>query len=649
MAFFDKKERPRQYLLAGLVAAAAFLVYLAALKNGFVWDDYLYISQNPHIRSFGPAFLKWAFWGFHNASAGNWLPVTWISYALDSAVWGANNPLGYHLTNIILHSANTFLVVLLAIRLIEAWEEVERQSGVEPLAGQSNFGAPFRTLFPEGRGKEKLIAGAVAGLLFGLHPLHVESVAWAAERKDLLCSLFFLLSLLAYVKYAGHLRMGYNGARRFYSWRYLLALGLFALALMSKPMAVSLPLVLLALDWHPLDRISSFRSFLSAFYEKLPFVVLSALASVLALQAQKKGAAMTAFKQIPLFERLLVAARSLVLYLWKMVFPLDLVPFYPYPKNVSIWSARYFLPIVLIIALVSFCLFAAKKKRLWLACLGYYVITVLPVLGIIQVGRQAMADRYTYLPSLGPFLAVGITAAWVWRKTDFLKAGKKTMKTGLALAALSAVFSMSYLTGAQIDVWKSNRVLWSYVIKKEPGKVPFAYYNRGLAFAAAGQPRRAVADYDAAVALDPGYADAYNNRGVEFGKEGQLGRAISDFSKAVALRPAFYQAWYNLGKAFEETGRFGLAIEKFDRAIALHPSYADAYNELGIALEALKHPGLALGAFDKSILLGPHNAAAYADRAELYLETGRKRLAASDLRKACEMGDGDCCRALRTP
>ncbi len=655
-------------MLAGLVSAATFLVYLPTLQNRFVslWDDNCYICNNPHIHSLNLGFLKWIFFGLH---VGNWQPLTWISYAIDYSIWGLN-PFGFHLTNIILHAANTFIAVVLTIRLIEAWEERKRRSAEgQPAEGTSLFS-----------GHEKLIAGMAVGLLFGLHPLHVESVAWAAERKDVLCGLFYLLSILAYIKYAMRLRGAHSGNPRFFEWRYFFSLALFALALMSKPMAVSLPLVLLVLDWHPLGRVFSFRSFRTVLYEKLPFFVLSAGVSVLTLIAQKKGGTITPFKVLPFSDRALVAARSLVLYIWKMVFPLDLSPLYPYPKHISFLSASFFLPVLSVIAVTAFCLLAAKRQRLWLACWGCYVITLLPVIGIVQAGRQSMADRYTYLPGLGPAIAVAVAAAWAWNKAGALKRGWILRMSGAAVAFL-AVLSMTYLTGRQIGIWENDFILWNYVIEKEPGKVSVAYLNRGRVFGRMGQDGKAIADYNEAIALDPFSAEAYNSRGIEFAKTGQSGRAIMDyaraialktdyadaynnlgtelgkegqfdkaiplFKKAIALEPDFYKAYYNLAKAFKGTGRLDLAVKELDKAISLNHSYAYAYNEMGNVLVLEKRPGMALGNFNKAIFLSPDNAAFYANRGEIYLAGGRKRLAASDFRKACAMGDADGCRALR--
>ena len=380
-------ETPRfKYSVAGFVSLLTFLVYLSCLHNKFVlWDDNRYVYENPHIHPLNLAFFKWAFFDFYEA---NWHPLTWVSHALDYAVWGLN-PMGHHLTNNILHAVNTFIVVILVAKLLEAWRPSRQQN------------PPLR---PSEKGSYLIIA-AVTGLLFGLHPLHVESVAWVSERKDLLCAMFFLLSILAYT-----------------NKHYILVLFLFALALLSKPMAVSLPAVLLILDWHPFNRISSMKSFLSALLEKLPLIALSLISSVLTVLAQKAGGALRTFDVIPLSVRVLVATESLMSYLWKMILPMNLTPYYPYPKNISLLSEECLLSVILVFGITAACIVMAKKQKLWLAVWGYYVITLLPVIGIVQVGIQAMADRYTYLPSLGPFLITGLGVAWVFKKTEALKA-----------------------------------------------------------------------------------------------------------------------------------------------------------------------------------------------------------------------------------
>jgi hypothetical protein len=434
------------------------------------------------------------------------------------------NPLGHHLTNIILHAANTFVVVFLIIRLLDIVKERTVQSTLSLFLNEQSI----------------LIAAGTTGLLFGLHPVHVESVAWVAERKDLLCALFFLLSIVTYTKYAGIDTADKITLSRFFNRYYLVTLGFFVLALLSKPMAVTLPLVLLILDWHPFGRIRSFRTLWSAGVEKLPFLALSLISSGLTILAQGSGGAMELTDVIPLSTRLLVAVHSLIAYLWKMLWPLELIPFYPYPRVVSLLSLEYFAALALVVGITITCIIRVKKQNLWLSVWCYYVVTLIPVLGIVQVGAQSMADRYTYLPSLGPFLITGLIAAWVWGKANTLKKWSMIAKiTGTAIAFLLFV-SLSFLCFKQIGVWKNDIDLWQSVIEKEHQKVLFAYFKRGQAFAMRGQYDKAIEDYNTVIASNyEEYSKVYVERGFVYLKAGQVGPAISDLKKACALGDAF--------------------------------------------------------------------------------------------------------------
>ncbi|MFZ2197660.1 MAG: tetratricopeptide repeat protein [Thermodesulfovibrionales bacterium] len=511
-----------KHYLAASVSLITFLVYLKSLQNGFLgWDDGIYVVLNPYIRSITPSFFRWAF--FFDFYASNWHPLTWLSHALDYAVWGLN-PLGHHLTNNILHALNTFIVVLLVVRLSEFGKVLSPPS--PPLNVRGDWGA-----VPADRGwssdKTVLITAGTTGLLFGLHPIHVESVAWVAERKDLLCALFYLLSVITYVKYA---------TCKTYR-TYIPALCFFVLALLSKPMAVTLPFVLLILDWYPFGRIQSLRSFGIAFFEKLPFIALIIISSVLTILAQK--AAMMPMDVEPLSARVLVACRSIVFYLWNVILPLRLLPYYQYPEGVSLLSLQYPLYIVLVIGITAFALVSAKKRRFWLAVWGYYVITLLPVLGFVQVGGQAMADRYMYLPSLGPFVVIGVGIAWVAGKITTLRSLNKSAVAVTSGIALSLFVLMIFLTLKQIVIWKNDIDLWSYVINKEPGKVIFAYVNRGKAFGEAGQFNRAIEDYSEAIIINPSNTTAIVNRGLAYLQTDQTGPGIADLRRACDLGDDF--------------------------------------------------------------------------------------------------------------
>jgi len=652
------------YYLAASISLITFVVYLSALHHEFVeWDDAQYVVENFHIHSINISFVKWAFTAFH---AGNWHPLTWISHAFDYAIWGSN-PLGHHLTNVILHAFNTFLVVLFVKELITVSSSMAINDGPSEFLSK-------RTI---------LITAATTGLLFGLHPLHVESAAWVAERKDLLCALFFLLSMIAYTKQVSRLSGEASlekPSSRIYNGHYLVAFGSFILALLSKPMAVTLPITLLILDWYPFNRIRSRRTLWTAVIEKLPFIALSLLSSILTVLAQRAGGAIVSMESVPLPTRMLIGVRSLMVYLGKMIWPLNLSPFYPYPTDASPMSWRYLVAIVLVIGITLFCVVMAKKQRLWLSVWSYYVVTLIPVIGIVQVGRQAMADRYTYLPSLGPFLILGLAVAWASRWVNAVRPWGQIIKSASTVFVLFVLASMTYLTFHQIGIWKNSIRLWDSVVEQRPERIQLAYYFRGLAFENMGQFEKAIEDFDRAIALDPYFRDAflnrgtafenmgrfdsaienfdaaialspsyevYFNRGVTFEKTGQLAKAIADYRDAIALNPSRYEAYLAAGRVQGKSGSFDKAIEYFTRAIVINPMYAESYNNRGLSYLYLGQDDRALEDFNKAIELDQTVAITYHNRGTLYLRTGNKRLAIADFQRACDLGNGKACAVLK--
>ncbi len=670
------KTKNYKNYLAGSVALLTFLVYLPVLQNNFVeLDDAVYILDNPYIRSFNHDLFRWAFFQFY---AANWHPLAWLSHAMDYALWGLN-PLGHHLSNIFLHAVNTSLVVFLASRLLEVVQKREQQ----------NTPASFlndRTI---------MIAASVTGLLFGLHPVHVESVAWVAERKDLLCALFFLTSIIMYVKYAGSVSGDANGAdckgkflilRRFAPFadrRYLAAFGLFILALMSKPMAVTLPAVLLLLDWFPYGRIRDMRTSWVALIEKVPFFALSLASSALTVLAQKTGEALVSTQLVPLQARVLVAVKSLLSYLEKMVIPHDLVPYYPYPglNGISLSRAEYFLPAILVMVITAACIMAVKRQKMWFAAWFYYMITLLPVLGIVQVGGQAMADRYTYLPSLGPFMLVGLGGAWIYDRAN-AGAGNHRLVNRMGFAAAVAVFFLlSIVTVRQIGIWKNSMDVFDAILAKNSRRSPMVYFHRGVAYEKAGKPERAIDDFTRAISLFPSYYEAFFSRGTTYDRMGKLDLAIEDYNAAIALKPTSYEAYTNLGLANKKLGRrmeavadlnraialstsagkayfnlgvirfedglFADAIGLFSRSLAIDPTDADAYGNRGIAYAVTGQPGAALKDFDKAVDLRPDFAVIYYNRGKLYASTNQQERAFADYQKACQLGDEISCQTLR--
>jgi tetratricopeptide (TPR) repeat protein len=573
------KIKRQTYNLAGFVFLLTVVVYGAALRNEFVnWDDGVYVVENRHIRSLGGEFFKWAFFNFY---ASNWHPLTWISHALDYSLWGLD-PLGHHLTNIILHAVNAFLVVVLAMRLLAAFKERAALSGSRSFLNDRAI----------------LIAAGTTGLLFGLHPLHVESVAWVAERKDLLCALFFLLSMMAYVGYADGVSDKAHRAERTGSAscaihfafctnkHYLLAIGFFILALLSKPMAVTLPAVLLILDWRPFHRISSPKVFLQVLMEKIPFAAFSLASSIVTIMAQKSGGALAAFDALPLPVRMMVAAKSITDYLMRMVLPLDLIPFYAYPRaaDVSLFHSPYLPAVFFLLAITTLCVVLAKKGEALLPAWGYYVITLVPVLGIVQVGSQAAADRYAYLPGLGPFLLAGLGAAWIAAKTDAVRGRSRRTGIRLLIGALAAasLITLTGLTIRQLSIWRNSVILWTSTIEKAPDAA-FPRMMRAVAFKKTGQNERAIEDYAAAISLAPQGFIAYYNLGNIYLQEGRIDDAIELYQRALALKPDYAEGHNNLAAALEEKGLLDQAIEHYRMVVALKPDYAEGHYNLGLA------------------------------------------------------------------
>lgn len=659
------KKQYGTYALAASLALITFVVYVPALRNDFTgWDDAGYVLENPHIRSMNAAFFRWAFFEFY---LSYWSPLTWMSHALDYAVWGLN-PAGHHLTSVVLHAVNTFLVTVLTIKLLATRNAVRIRTGLRPYL-------PERSI---------LVAGGVTGILFGLHPLHVESVAWIAERKDVLCALFYVLSILDYTRAVTaphHVTARMPDDAGFFQKQLLRPLLFFGLALLSKPMAVSLPVVLLILDWYPFNRIRSLRSAGAVLVEKIPFFALSLFASILILIAQRTGGSMAMMEYTPLSSRLLVAVNALAHYLGKMAVPRQLIPFYAYPSEISLWSIEYLSALALVSGITVTCALIQKKQKLWSAAWAYYVVTLLPVLGVVQVGGVFMADRFTYLPSLGPFVIVGLVAA------GGLEKARATIKPGIIAGILASalgsamLLSLSLATVKQIGIWKNGITLWSYEIEQASSPVPLAFNNRGFVYLQTGQFGKAIDDYTAAIALNPSYSEAYHSRGQAFDAQGMVDRAIDDYTQALAWRPSYYEAYNSRGIAYQEQGRLNEAIADFSTAITLNPADSRIYNNRAIAfykagqfdksLEdysaaialdpslytaylnrslVLKKMGqLAKAREDcnRAIALNPSFTDAYLNRGNIDLGLGNRDPALVDFQKACELGSEKGCEAAK--
>jgi hypothetical protein len=530
------------------VALLVFLVYCPVLRNGFVgWDDGVYVTQNPRLRHPTLPSLLGMFSSFH--ASGNWHPLTELSHAADYAIWGLNAT-GHHLTSIVLHGLNAGLVVALACALAR-------------LRGRSAE-----------RSARTMVAGIAAGLLWGLHPLRVESAAWVSERKDLLCASFYLAGLLCYLRYGEtSAETARPGRKRF----YLGALAALALALMSKPMAVSFPFVLLILDAFPPKRPLCGR-LARVLAEKIPFVMLALASAMVTLKAQRAGGAFRALHGLPLTTKLLVAARATVSYLGKTLWPVELLPLYSYPQHVSLASWRFAMPLGVLALLVAACVWLARRNRAPLAAFACYLLALLPVIGIVQVGPQAMADRYTYLPTVPLSILVGAACAALWEKAAALASRWQGAAWVLALALAPGI--LASLSIRQMAVWHDSETLWTHVIRHEPWNSE-AYNSRASYYFEQGDYPSALADYDAALSFAPQVTAAhaakrrsayFNDRAITYVQLGRMTEAVADASEAIRLRPDHAAYHQNRSNMYQRLGMADAATADQRQAQALGAS-----------------------------------------------------------------------------
>jgi Flp pilus assembly protein TadD len=600
------------WLMAALLALVTIAIYWPVMRHDFVnYDDTLYVTSNVHVQN--GLTLENIKWGCFSPVGGNWHPLTVWSHMADCQLFGLK-PWGHHLTSVLLHALNTVLVFLLL---------------------RSLTGAFWRS--------------ALVAALFGLHPLHVESVAWVAERKDVLSGFFGLLALIFYTRYATRgQRTKVSGQRSvargpwsFFHLRtsvfYLLSLFFFALGLMSKPMLVTWPFVMLLLDYWPLERFKPSHAW-RLVTEKIPFFALAAALSVVTFVVQKRGDSMLAAEALSLGVRGGNALISYCRYLGKLFWPTDLAVFYPHP---GYWPlARVLLAGGLIVGL-SVLLFVQRRRYPfllvgWLWFCGMLV----PVIGLVQMGiQQAMADRYTYIPSLGVLVLA------VWGVYELTKSWHYRV-VGLSVAGSTAVVLCLALTRQQLGHWKDSEALFRHALEvtennylahlnlgsalDEKGQIDeairefqetirlrpdyvLAHNNLGVAVVKKGQLDEGIRQYQEAIRLKPDYAFAHSNLGIALVRKGQIDEGIREFQEAIRLKPGFVVAHYNLGIALVRKGQSDAAIREFEEAIRLKPDYADAHNNLGIALNKEGQIDEAIREFREAIRLKMDYALAHSN------------------------------------
>jgi Flp pilus assembly protein TadD len=613
----EQRKLEHTVLCSVLLALITVAVYLPVIELRFItFDDTYYITQNPKVQ----AGLTWdsVQWAFTRAHAANWHPLTWLSHMLDCQLYGLN-PLGHHITSLLFHTANTVLLFGLLRRLT---------------------GAFWRSAF--------------VAALFALHPLHVESVAWVAERKDVLSTFFFLLTLGAYGVYAkakggmqnAELKIRRPAARNTQhgtrntsraSLYYGLALVSFALGLMSKPMLVTVPFVLLLLDFWPLRRLQSSTLWRLA-VEKAPFFALSVASCVITVIAQQKGGAVASLEGasgVSMEARIINTPISYVWYLVKLIWPSDLAVIYPF---VASWpSEQVVLATALLIALTGVALWQGRRREYaavgWLWFLG----TLVPVIGLVKVGTQSIADRYTYIPAIGLFIVLA------WGLAD-LTAGWRKRALPMAASAAAVLAACALAVGVQLLYWQDTGALFRHALAVTRNNY-VAWNNLGFYFAQQGQLEMAKKCYRAASEIAPTFPGARNNLGATLvyqrryeeaivalqdalslnprsaETESNLGaalnclerfdEAISHLRKAIQLDPENPLARYNLGDALLQKELPAEAAEAFRIATQLNPRYAEAHLNLGLALEKQGKLGEAIEAFSAALRLKPDDSAAH--------------------------------------
>jgi len=520
------------WLPALLLALVTLAVYWPATRHDFVnYDDGFYVLANPHVSS----GLTWdnVKYVFLNFDCFNWHPITMLSHMLDCQLFGLN-PWGHHLTSGLLHAVNAALVFLL-------------------LRGLT--GAVGRSL--------------MVAMLFGLHPLHVESVAWVAERKDVLSTLFGLLSLICYGRYA---------RSKPASAQYLLALLFLALGLMSKPMLVTWPFVMLLLDYWPLGRMRNaecgMRSFSRLLLEKVPFFILAAAMCVVTMVVQKQpGESEMLIPSLPLGARIGNCLVAYCRYLEKLFWPTDLAVFYPHPGH---WPVGTVLLAGGLLAGGSVIFWRLRRQPFLLMGWLWFLGTLVPVIGLVQVGGQAMADRYAYVPSLGVFIMV------VWGVYELTR-GRRYQSVRLAAAGLAAITLCVAVTRQQLSYWQNGETLFRHALNVTENNW-LAHNNLGVVLEDQGRISEAISQCQEAVRLRPDFAEAHYNLAIALGKNGQIDDAISQCQEALRLKPDYAEAHNNLGVAWLKQGRMADAIHQYQSALSLNPDYAEAHFNLGVAL-----------------------------------------------------------------
>ena len=590
---FNKKNYSQYYILAGILVLT-FIIYAKTIHNGFIsaWDDDQYVYNNHDITDLSVQGLKNLFSRFYVSC---YLPLTMLTYALEYKFF-ALNPAAYHIDNIILHLLNIVLVFFFVKSLF------------------SSLASP----------NSQLPAAYICALLFAVHPMHVESVAWIAERKDLLYTFFFLASLIFYLKYIKKETQdtSIKTQKNQHSTFYFLSLLMFLFSLLSKSMAVTLPVVLLLIDYFKGKLKFNTRYLI----EKLPFFLLALLFGVITFISQKAFIPSSYDKNIVslnIIDRFFMLNYSVAFYILKLFIPYNLSALYPYPlKTGGLLPIEYYLSPLFIAGLLYLILRFIKRtannglRTAMIFGILFYLVTISVVLMVVPVGHAIVAERYSYVPYLGFFIIIGsVINSKIERLKDF-EINFQIFKSPYLLIVLAFCVLFSVSVFSRTDVWQDGITLFSDVIEKHPD-VSMAYTNRGMVNAGSGNFNAALVDLNKAIDLDSHNADAFNNRGSLRLRSNYNNGALEDFNKAIALKPDYEDAFLNRGLLKINLNDYKNAVDDFNKVISLKPELAVVYNDRGWAKTMTGDYKGAIDDYNKCLQLNPDLELTYINRGTL--------------------------------
>jgi tetratricopeptide (TPR) repeat protein len=591
-------EKPLSYKSSFLIVLALIainiVIYAPTLQHGFSnYDDPFYVRDNTEVsHGLTGQGVIWAFTATH---AANWHPLTWLSHMLDVQLFGMNAG-RHHIANILLHIINSILLFWVLRRTTGAWFQ-----------------------------------SALVAFLFAVHPLHVESVAWISERKDVLCAFFGMLTFHAYINYT----------RRPLFRNLLIVIGAFSLGLMAKPMLVSLPILLLLFDIWPLHRVSLEAGqkgiWLQLIREKIPLFAIAAVSCIITVIAQSRGGAVQSFDAIPLSSRTINALASYVVYIGQMLWPGNLAAYYPF-EPISAWLAVFSI-LILIAASIAAFRFARLYPYL-LAGWIWYLCALLPVIGLVQVGGQARADRYTYMPHIGLFIMA------VWGIAKIIECSRD-LKIAFGSAAVLLVCALTIVAREQVHFWKNDVALWERAVQVTPENC-FLRANLGMALVSNDNLEAALEQYSEALRLNPdysfgtwklsdAYAEAHNAQGVALFKKGLWREAILHYEEALRVKPELAEAYSNMGTVLGIQGKAAEAVTEFEKALKLNPKNPEIHYNMGLMLAKQDAIDEAISHYQKALEIKPLYAEPHKELGDAFFIKGKIAEALKQYSKALEI------------